>query len=301
MSRLQVSGLPAPIRISAQTPLWTVLAEMSRADTRFETIGLAHARSRRDAESALQGRLDAQGYHTITTSARPVAEAAWDIALSRRGDLDDGLWLAPPAFADARAPAVSAALPGDFRPRSVAVTGWPSRRIEGDETAAPTPLHPLLFTPQDRTYAVIDANRFFGLPERLEGSGLRHCCLFRGKAERDYAAYAPFLVELLPRHAFTRLLFTQSTRPGGANHWADQAAIFVTSPLGLDALSAHFRLFTMIIDKQANMRMYFRFYAPEVMRTVIATMQPAQLQDFGRGIRRFICHDGGTGALVLER
>lgn len=141
----------------------------------------------------------------------------------------------------------------------------------------------------------------FGLPERLAASGLRYRCLFKGQAQRDFGDSGPHLVELLPGHPFTRLLFTQSQRTTGAIFWSAQIASFLVSPLGLEALLAQLRLYTLILDEQTGRRMFFRFYALEVLRTVVAGLPAARLAEMGRGIRRFLCHHGRDGAFILER
>lgn len=115
------------------------------------------------------------------------------------------------------------------------------------------------------------------------------------------ADIAPYLVELLPEHPFTRLLFTQSDHKAGSRLWGDQAASFIVSPLGLNALQAHLRLFAQIADQKTGRRLFFRFYAPEVLRTLVAGLPEDRLGEIGRGIRRFICHDGERGAFVLTR
>lgn len=290
--------------VSPENPrmsFWVVEADLQDRDNRYESVALVHAASQGGALTLLRDRLKQDGLHALSLPLQPVQAAPWDVVTRHRATLPpDRLLMTSRRFGDARAAAVQVATSGAFRARTLPrVTGWPSRRIEDGETAAPAALHDLLFTGES-TYAVIDANRFFGLPERLESCGLRYRCLFKGDAARDYAGSAPYLVELLPDHPFTRLLFTQGTRRNSPNLWPEKAAIFLTGPLGLNALTAHLRHYTMLVDSAANKRLFFRFYAPEVLRSVVAAMPAEKLKEFGRGIRRLVCHDGETGAFILE-
>lgn len=178
---------------------------------------------------------------------------------------------------------------------------WPTRIINDGEPAAPLALQDDLFPKSDRpcySYALIDANRLFGLTQVLENSGLRYRCLFKGSSAQKFADSAPYLVELLPQHPFTRRLFTQ--RPVESGPWADQAVSFVVSPLSLAGLQSHLRLFTQFRDRESGRTVFFRFFAPEVMRTVIPALPAPQLGKFTRGISCFICPDDGQGAVVLK-
>ena len=279
-------------------------------DLPYEAVALVDAPSIPAADARLRAWLADAGMTLDRADIAPLPDRKWDLALAgaaMRGKAP--VWLGPLGFASNRKMAGDAIPRGPFRRRRLdGVQGWHGRQIKDGETASPAAIEPLLFAGPapgqgltDHAYAIIDANRVFGLAQRLETSGLRHRCLYKGAAARDYGDSAPWLVELLPCHALTRLLFTDDPRKGGARLWADQTASFLVSPLGLDAMQAHLRHFTMIIDPDRNKRFYFRFYAPEIMRSVIAELPDDRLQSLGAGVRRFICHDGADGALLLER
>ena len=279
----------------------------------YEAVALVDAPSPPAAKTRLRDWLEGRDMLLDRAEFAPLPDRKWDLAVAgaqSRGDAP--VWLGPLGFADSRRMDGPPVPQGPFRQRRLAdIRGWPGRQIEDGETAAPAPIQPLLF-PADRAkpasegavdhaYAIVDGNRMFGLAQRLETSGLRHRCLYKGAAAKDYGDSAPWLVELLPDHPLTRLLFTDDPRKGGARLWPDQAASFLVSPLGIDAMQAHLRRFTMIIDPDRNKRFYFRFYAPEILRSVIAGMPDDRMQALGAGVRRFLCTDGEGGALVLER
>lgn len=90
-----------------------------------------------------------------------------------------------------------------------------SDALDRSSASLPEPLERLLFgTPTERhTYALLDASRFFGLPELLEGSGLAHRMLLpRGKND-ELRDVAPYVVELTPASRFARHLFTEGDSP----------------------------------------------------------------------------------------
>ena len=141
---------------------------------------------------------------------------------------------------------------------------------------------------QDHAYAVLDGARIFGLPERLETSGLQHACLFEGNAARDYGASAPWLVRLAPDHRLTRVL-TDTKGDQGPLAWAAGPALLIRSKLSLQGLRRQFRNYTMILDSDQNRRVYFRFYDPRTFRTVIVNAQPNVAIKFMRGIELIAC------------
>ena len=151
----------------------------------------------------------------------------------------------------------------------------------------------------DHSYAVLDAASVFGLPERLENSGLEHACLFSGNAARDYGASAPWLVRLVPDHALTRSL--TGTRDGDPLGWKAGPGLMIRSPLSLEGLRRHLRRFTMVGDETGRKRLYFRFYDPRVFRTLIAGAPAATRVRFACGIRQIICPDLNGQVLVFER
>ncbi|MEP3344957.1 MAG: DUF4123 domain-containing protein [Litoreibacter sp.] len=140
-------------------------------------------------------------------------------------------------------------------------------------TFVPEGLEPVLFDDADQkpaqrgTFAVVDAAIYSFLPDLLETSGNRHKCLFRGKALKDNADAAPWLVELTPNGSFTRQLMSTEKSPGGL--WEKELGIFVKSALSFDKLWSHLRKFTRIEDETGNW-LYYRYWSAPVSTRVMA-------------------------------
>lgn len=246
----------------------------------------------------------AQGFAIERPEFTPLEEARLDIA--QPPEAGQAVRLCASGHANAReypvspAPWLQQSLIGPLPPMA-------TRIVAEGEAAAPAAVQPILFPGSDgmsgaprHSYALIDANRFFGLAQVLENSGLRHRCLFKGEAAQKFADSAPYLIELLPRHPFTRRLFTQSMQGSGDAPWTEQAVSFLISPLSLDGLHAHLRLFTQLWDGKNGRTVFFRFFAPEVLRTVIPALPPPQLAKFTRGLSHFVCPDPDGAAILLE-
>lgn len=185
---------------------------------------------------------------------------------------------------------------------------WASRMREIDEPAMPAAMDRLFFDQPDRlsgvsdaVFAVIDGAKVFGLSEQLAGSGLRHACLFKGKAEAEWGDVAPWLVQLDRNHRLTRSLFTQSDAVENEHClWQGGAAIFLRSPLSFEAMRAHLRHFTMVVDHDRNKRIYFRFYDPLTVRTIFADMPQKQLERFLSGVACLLAPDPHGSSVAIH-
>lgn len=145
----------------------------------------------------------------------------------------------------------------DLAPLDPQIGVWPKRSV------IPA-LDDALFGPapdgsKPASFAILDAAKLANLPETLDGSGLRHRCLFKGDALRDWGHVAPWLVALEPGHRLTRRLFTAADN--GLGLWDKAAAMYLRSSARLDDLWRHFRKFTRIEDG-AGRWIYFRFWEP---------------------------------------
>lgn len=282
-------------------PLWLSEIGFRRDGHDYEAVAYVWAPNREPARRRLLERLRRDGMELLRAEMLAAHECAWADRLRQQPAADENVVLDAVGYRSARA---LAPWTGGFGQREIALAA-----TAAEAPTIPPELDALLFgggepslgTAGDHAYAVIDANRFFGLVEQLENSGLRYRCLYKGAAAVKFQASAPFVVELRRGNRFTKMLFRRKATGPDASVWDQQAASFLVTPLGLDGLVAHLRKFTMLIDQQANKRYFFRFYAPEVMRSMVAALPPQKLDELGRGIRRMICHDGGKGAFVLER
>jgi hypothetical protein len=156
--------------------------------------------------------------------------------------------------------------------------------------------------PPAACFAIVDGAAVPQLPDALEASGLAHQCLFKEPALSEFGEAAPWLVQLEPDADFTRALFTVLPNDKlKRGLWGNGAAVFLRSRGSLEALTAHFRHFTMLMDPSSGKYVFFRFYAPETLRTMVAHMEPEPREEFAKGIARFFCTDGRGGCFVLGR
>ena len=127
-------------------------------------------------------------------------------------------------------------------------------------TNVPEPLVDFLTSDGSYVYAVLDAGRVFGLPERLETSGLEHSCLYEDDAGLEDVA--PWLVSLQTDTSFCRSLFMAGDAPGCL--WSREPGIFVRTTMPLARLRKHLRRFTRVMDETGRKRL-FRFWDPRVI------------------------------------
>ncbi len=130
-------------------------------------------------------------------------------------------------------------------------------------------------------FALLEAARFPDFPEQLDGAGLDYASLMRGEAAEDLRDVAPYLIALPPDHQLARRLLTPKS--GNDAHWqlwGSGSVTLIRSRASLDDLLRHFRKFTRIFDAGEGRWNYFRFYAPEAMRGLVAHMKPAPFAAF---------------------
>lgn len=137
-------------------------------------------------------------------------------------------------------------------------------------------LERLLFGDTDlHAYAVVDGAQMKGLPRRLLEMGVRHECLFVGNLESEVREVAPHLVSLDEDTG----LFEHLVEDGWLKGWA----IYLRSPLGILDLRKHLRTLSLAEMPDGEV-VFFRYYDPMTLRSVIPTMEPAQRAAFfGRG------------------
>lgn len=139
-----------------------------------------------------------------------------------------------------------------------------------------------------RAYAVVDGAARLDLLATLYDLDAERACLFIGDLEPEVAAVAPWLVPLPgPDGPFEAL----STGWGGAQ------AIYVRSALPLAPLRRHFRTLTMV-ETPDRKTVFFRFYDPRVLRSVVPIFTPAQRSRlFGKAVAAYFC-EGPDGELL---
>lgn len=279
----------------------------------FEVVFSAAVRSSSMAlaRNLLSDRLREQQFDLQREQAIPLSDCLIDadlaLAAAARQQQRDCL-IGPMGMASVRdAAAHLAHLPAPEIEVLANIQPWPPRGAPDDAPAMPAVVDTIFFDRpgrelglDDAVYAVIDGAKVFGLAERLSGSGLRHACLFQGKAETDWGDVSPWLVELGRHHRITRQLFTQQKEDSQTPClWKSGAAIFLRSPLGFEGMRAHLRHFTMAIDQTRNTRMYFRFYDPLTVRTIFPHMPIKQLERMMTGVTCVLgCDPKGSGTLI---
>ncbi|SFI48481.1 DUF4123 domain-containing protein [Jannaschia pohangensis] len=151
--------------------------------------------------------------------------------------------------------------------------------------------------PSLRTYALFDAGRVEGLPERLETEGVAFDCLVSGPSRDSLGAVSPWLVALAPDSRLCRDLFTRGPAPWDL--WGREACVLFQSRASLPDLVAHFRRFTRIRDRDGNWH-FFRFQEPLVMRTIVMGLRPEARQEFLAPFGRVIVPDNGDVLHVFD-
>jgi len=139
-------------------------------------------------------------------------------------------------------------------------------------------------------YAVLDACDEPRVPEKVRELGDRAVSLYRGHAERDYWAIAPYLAQ-----ADGALLDWVVE-----NLWNDPWGILAAAPVDLPALRKHFRRF-LTVRNPAGKPMYFRFYDPRVLPTFLSTCTPEEAAEFFGAIQGFFVPGKGERVLRISR
>lgn len=191
---------------------------------------------------------------------------------------DDDSWLLPAAEVVAQQPVMQVDIIEDIEPLDTQFGVFPKKNLPdalydamfGQPDPAPIEIEVASGDPAGvppmRTYAILDAAKITNLPELLESSGLEHRCLFKDKAQEDYGAVAPWLVEMNTDSRLLRQLFTSAEGPG--HFWDAEAAVFLRSRCGIDPLWRHLRKFTQLRDAEGKLR-YFRFWQADLLLEVL--------------------------------
>lgn len=119
-------------------------------------------------------------------------------------------------------------------------------------------------------YAVLDACDEPRVLQKVRELGNdRAVSLYRGSAERDYAAIAPYLAQL--NESLLGWIIE--------NLWQDPWGMIAFAPTDLHGLRKHLRKFLTVEDPEGE-KMYFRFYDPRVLGPFLRTCTRLELQQF---------------------
>ena len=119
-------------------------------------------------------------------------------------------------------------------------------------------------------YAILDACDEPRVPKKVEELGPeRAVSLYRGAAQRDYWAIAPYLVQV-DEELLDWIV---------ENLWDDPWGIFAVADAELAELRKHFRRFLMVEDPDGE-KIYFRFYDPRVLLQFLLTFDDEETTRF---------------------
>jgi hypothetical protein len=140
-------------------------------------------------------------------------------------------------------------------------------------------------------YAVLDACDEPRVPAKVRELG-SHCAvsLYRGPAEEDLSAIAPYLVAV----------DDEVLAWIGSALWSSPWGIFAVTDAPLEDVRTHFRRF-LLVDAPDGDKWYFRFYDPRVLPRFLATCDSAQLSDFFGPVSTFGWTDPETYGVDLAR
>jgi hypothetical protein len=124
-------------------------------------------------------------------------------------------------------------------------------------------------TEPEMWYAILDACDEPRVPIKLRELAERSVCLYKGQAERDYWAVAPYVARL------DEILFHWIVQ----NLWKDPWGVFVRSVSDLGTLRSHFRR-CLWVENPERVALYFRFYDPRVLSDFLETCTQAETKHF---------------------
>jgi hypothetical protein len=140
-----------------------------------------------------------------------------------------------------------------------------------------------------RLYAILDSCDEPRIPERVQQMHGKAASLYRGAAERDFWAIAPYLVEV-DAACLEWIVSQLAETPWG---------VFVESTEPLAMLRKHFRRFLMVQNSQGE-SMYFRFYDPRVLPWFLRTCLPHEAHEFFGPVAAFFVQRTNTEYLMLR-
>jgi len=150
-----------------------------------------------------------------------------------------------------------------------------------------------LFESGMSTYGVLDGARNPRIHRLVGASGKMYRPLYDGELSPGMRQVSPYIVELDPRHAFTRSLLDQA--------WGNSWGVFVAAPMSLDVVRRHLRRLLRVTDERGK-NLLFRFYDPRVLRVYLPTCTTSELETFFGPLVRFVAEDADEQvALTFER
>ena len=140
-------------------------------------------------------------------------------------------------------------------------------------------------------FAVLDAARDQRIPILLRESVEEYRSLYEGAQGNALAEVAPYLVSLPKDSRLLESLVSEG--------WNRSWGLYLTCPLPFLEVRRHLRKFLMVQAEGTDARLYFRFYDPRVLRTVMPTFSTAQRKDLLGPINCFI-FEAEDGSVLQE-
>ena len=140
-----------------------------------------------------------------------------------------------------------------------------------------------------RLFAIVDATGTPSVPvmAREAGEG-RAISLYRGRAEEDLSAIAPFLFQVDP--AMLEWI--------AGDLWSEPWGILALADESLENLRQHFRRF-LVVEAPTGESWYFRFYDPRVLVPYLASCTPAEATHFFGPVRAYAVTDPATYGVTI--
>lgn len=140
--------------------------------------------------------------------------------------------------------------------------------VESEEIT-PGALRQSLEQSPNHWYVILDACDAPLVPVKVRELGDRAVSLYRGAAERDLWAIAPYLARL-DAELLDWIV---------ENLWEEPWGIIISAATDLAGLRKHLRRFLMVEDPDGE-QMYFRYYDPQVLPTVLETFAAEESKAF---------------------
>ena len=136
-------------------------------------------------------------------------------------------------------------------------------------------------------YAILDACDSPTIPPKVKELGEENAIsLYRGEAEEDYWAIAPYLVRV---DAATLEWIMAAL-------WKEPWGVFAVADSTLELLRTHFRKM-LIAELPDSKKVYFRFYDPRVLRLFLPTCTDEQVKEFFGPVRSYLVNGKRSDSL----
>ncbi len=139
-------------------------------------------------------------------------------------------------------------------------------------------------------YAILDSCDEPRVPDMANQLGDRAVSLYRGTAEKDYWAIAPYLA-VVDEPLLDWIV---------ENLWEDPWGIFAVAETDLASLRTHFRRFLKVEDPDGK-ELLFRFYDPRVLPAFLTTCIESEAEHFFGPNELFCVKDREGGLRAIER